>query len=101
VLESGFLDPGALEAHLDPPRPVFRVDCSNPSTGPGQILTARVHCGRKGSGIAPARAAGRRAGRLWLVSWGGPPAAQPGFTRVSLRRFDGGLGVWVAEEKPA
>jgi mannosyltransferase len=101
VLESGFLDPGALEAHLDPPRPVFRVDCSNASTGPGQILTARVHCGRKGSGIAPARAAGRRAGRLWLVSWGGPPAAQPGFTRVSLRRFDGGLGVWVAEEKPA
>jgi mannosyltransferase len=101
VLESGFLDPGALEAHLDPPRPVFRVDCSNASTGPGQILTARVHCGRKGSGIAPARAAGRRAGRLWLVSWGGPPAAQPGFTRVSLRRFDGGLGVWMAEEKPA
>jgi hypothetical protein len=101
VLESGFLDPGALEAHLDPPRPVFRVDCSNASTGPGQILTARVHCGRTGSGIAPARAAGRRAGRLWLVSWGGPPAAQPGFTRVSLRRFDGGLGVWVAEEKPA
>jgi hypothetical protein len=101
VLESGFFDPGALEAHLDPPRPVFRVDCSNASTGPGQILTARVHCGRKGSGIAPARAAGRRAGRLWLVSWGGPAAAEPGFTRVSLRRFDGGLGVWVAEEKPA
>jgi mannosyltransferase len=101
VLESGFLDPGALEAHLDPPRPVFRVDCSNASTGPGQILAARVHCGRKGSGVAPARAAGRRAGRLWLASWGGPPAAQPGFTRVSLRRFDGGLGVWVAEEKPA
>jgi hypothetical protein len=101
VLESGFFDPGSLEAHLDPPRPVFRVDCSNASTGPGQILTARVHCGRKGSGVAPARTAGRRAGRLWLVSWGGPPAAQPGFTRVSLRRFDGGLGVWVAEEKPA
>jgi hypothetical protein len=101
VLESGFFDPGALEAHLDPPRPVFRVDCSNASTGPGQILTARVHCGRKGSGIAPAKAAGRRAGRLWLVSWGGPPATEPGFTRVSLRRFDGGLGVWVAEEKPA
>ncbi|MFL5975229.1 MAG: glycosyltransferase family 39 protein [Solirubrobacterales bacterium] len=101
VLESGFFDPGALEADLDPRRPVFRVDCSNASTGPGQILTARVHCGEKGSGIAPARAAGRRAGRLWLVSWGGPPAAEPGFTRVSLRRFDGGLGVWVAEDKPA
>jgi Dolichyl-phosphate-mannose-protein mannosyltransferase len=100
VLESGFFDPGALEAHLHPPRPVFRVDCSNASTGPGQILIARVHCGRVGSGVAPAAAAGRRAGRLWLVSWGRPPGTQPGFRTVSVHRFDGGLGVWVGEAAP-
>jgi hypothetical protein len=101
VLESGFFDPGALEAHLHPPRPVFRVDCNNASSGPGQILVARVHCGKVGSGVAPATAAGRRAGRLWLVSWGRTPATQPGFRTVSVHRFDGGLGVWVAEEAPA
>jgi hypothetical protein len=100
VLESGFFDPGALEAHLGPARPVYRLDCSNPSTGPGQILTARVHCGRSDSGIAPALAAGRRAGRLWLVSWGARPADRPGYRTVSVQRFDGGLGVWVAEAVP-
>jgi len=101
ALEAGFFDPGALEAHLHPPRPVFRVDCSNASSGPGQVLTAQVHCGKKGSGIAPALALGRRTGRLWLVDWGHAPTGRPGFRTVSVRRFDGGLGVWVAEEAPA
>jgi hypothetical protein len=54
-----------------------------------------------GSGVAPATAAGRRAGRLWLVSWGRPPGTQPGFRTVSVHRFDGGLGVWVGEAAPA
>ena len=100
VLEAGAFDPGALEAHLHPARPVFRMDCSNASTGPGQVLTAQVHCGLKRSGVAPAVAAGRRTGRLWLVSWGRPTTTQPGFRTVSTHRFDGGLGIWVAEEAP-
>jgi len=100
VLEGGAFDPGALEAHLHPARPVFRMDCSNASTGPGQVLTAQVHCGPKRSGVAPAVAAGRRTGRLWLVSWGRPTTTQPGFRTVSTHRFDGGLGIWVAEEAP-
>jgi Dolichyl-phosphate-mannose-protein mannosyltransferase len=100
VLESGFFDPGQLEPDLHPARPVFRVDCSNASTGPGQILTARVHCGTPGSGLGPASVAGRRTGRLWLVSWGRPPARRPGFHTLSVRRLHGGLGIWVAEEAP-
>jgi hypothetical protein len=98
VLESGFFDPGQLEPDLHPARPVFRVDCSNASTGPGQILTARVHCGTPGSGLGPASVAGRRTGRLWMVSWGRPPARRPGFHTLSVRRLHGGLGIWVAEE---
>jgi hypothetical protein len=98
VLEAGLFDPGALEAHLRPARPVFRIDCSDASSGPGQVLLARVHCGRVGSGLAPAAALGRRTGRLWQVSWGRGPRPVPGFRVVASHRYDGGLGVWVSEE---
>jgi Dolichyl-phosphate-mannose-protein mannosyltransferase len=100
VLEMGTFDPGQLEPHLDPARPVYRAGCANPSTGPGQILTGRVHCGPGANGVRPALAAGRRAGRLWLVSWGARPRSLPGFRAVGVHRWDGGLGVWVAEERP-
>jgi uncharacterized membrane protein len=101
VLGTGFFDPGALEAHLHPARPVFRIDCSNASSGPGQVLLAQVHCGRVGSGLAPAAALGRRTGRLWQVSWGRGPRPVPGFRVVASHRYDGGLGVWVSEEVPS
>jgi hypothetical protein len=100
VLETGTFDPGQLEPHLDPARPVYRAGCANPSTGPGQILTGRVHCGPGANGVRPALAAGRRVGRLWVVSWGAPPGSLPGFRTVGVHRWDGGLGVWLAEERP-
>jgi hypothetical protein len=100
VLETGIFDPGQLEAHLDPARPVFRENCANPSSGPGQVLTARVHCARPGSGIAPAIAAGQRAGRLWVLSWGGAPKPVPRFHAIAVHRWNGGLGIVLAEEVP-
>ena len=91
VLEGGAFDPGALEAHLHPARPVFRRDCSNASTGPGQVLTAQVHCGPKLSGVAPAVAAGRRTGRLWSC----PGAARPRRSRGSApSRRTASTAVW-------
>jgi uncharacterized membrane protein len=100
VLENGLFDPGQLEAHLDPQRPVYQLNCTNPMTAPGQILTGHVHCGPPNSGVLPAIAAGRRAGRLWVVSWGGEPQPVPSFHVVARHDWSGGLGITLAEEVP-
>jgi len=90
VLQAGLIDYGSLDAHLGEPFRLYKQGCADPTTQPGQILTAGIDCGGGDEGFRRAVSEARR--RLFVVTYGSAgrldiPGLAAGFHRVSTRLF--------------
>jgi hypothetical protein len=93
VLQVGLIDYGSLDAHLERPFRLYKQGCERPTTRPGQILTAGIHCTGGEEGFARALREARR--RVMVVTYGSAgrldiPRLAEGFRRVAARHFDHG-----------
>jgi hypothetical protein len=91
VLQAGLIDYGSLDAHLDEPFRLYKQGCAEPTTEPGQILTAGIHCSGGDEGFRRAVSEARR--RIFVVTYGsagrlGIPGLAAGFDRVSAHLFE-------------
>lgn len=94
VLQVGLLDYGSLDVQLERPFRLYKQGCSEPVTGPGQILKGEVRCGGGEQGFE--RALREADHRLVLVTYGSAGALPvPGLAdrfRLRDRRvFEHGL----------
>jgi mannosyltransferase len=93
VLQAGLIDYGSLDAHLDRPFRLFKQGCADPTTEPGQILTAGIDCTGGEEGFRRAVREARR--HVFVVTYGSAgrldiPGLAVGFRRVRARLFDHG-----------
>ena len=93
VLQVGLIDYGSLDLHLEQPFELYKQGCEQPTTEPGQILTAGIDCTGGDEGFE--RALGGARERVMVVTYGSAgrldvPGLSDGFRRVSSRLFDHG-----------
>ena len=91
VLQVGLIDYGSLDAHLDEPFRLYKQGCADPTTEPGQILTAGITCTGGDEGFRRAVREARR--RIFVVTYGsagrlGIPGLARGFRPVSIHLFE-------------
>jgi hypothetical protein len=92
VLQAGLIDYGSLDAHLDQPFRLYKQGCADPTTEPGQILTAGIDCTGGDEGFRRAVSQARR--RIFVVTYGSArldiPGLAEGFHRVDTHLFEHG-----------
>jgi mannosyltransferase len=90
VLQVGLIDYGSLDIHLRQPYELYKQGCSEPVTGPGQILNSEIRC--EGGDAGFERATRESARRLMVVTYGSAgrldiPGLRGAFRLAAVRRF--------------